>query len=149
MIIIGDNGVGKTVYLRAVLLAHILAQTGLPIPAESAVINPKNAFLYFEAGSEDKNDTNKGRFEEEIERLSNIIDLVSDNDVVFLNEPLQSTSDDVASKILLDIFDYLAKKGCVWMLVTHLTSIKSAVPNDFIKIVEFNPDHKLKLKLVV
>lgn len=95
----------------------------MPIPAKNAVINPKDAFLYFEAGSEEKNNTSRGRFEEGIERLSSIIDTVSNNDILFLNEPLQSTSDDVASRILLDLFDFLQKR-VQGILVTHLSGIK-------------------------
>ena len=119
-IVTGKNNAGKTVFLRAVGLIQILAQAGLPVPCKSALITPVcNLFAYFTAL-----DIGQGRFEEEVETLSNYLDLMKPNDMLLFNEVYQSTSYDEASIALSEFIGAAAFYGARVISVTHLPDMK-------------------------
>lgn len=70
-VLLGKNGSGKTVFLRSFGSLWVLAQSGLPIPAESARMTLKSGvFTQFSEGEKEfvpGNDA--GRFEQEVREL--------------------------------------------------------------------------------
>ena len=143
ILITGENGSGKTVYLRSVLLSYLLAQSGLVIPAKEASLKIKNCFGLFMATSENyqKNDRTVGRFEEETKRISEDIDQLVPNSLYFANEPFQTTTDLVGSQSMADILLYLASQDIEWIIVSHLSLLTTCLHNAPIRHVVCDLNH--------
>ncbi|MGN1409147.1 MAG: hypothetical protein ACI4XJ_03125 [Eubacteriales bacterium] len=127
MLVIGKNNSGKTVYLRSVGTAVLLAQCGLPIPAKSAKISVRSRIYttFAKAEGELVPVSSAGRFEEEVIQLSGILSGVGRNSLVLLNETFQTTSYDEGSDGMKVILNYLTRLGCGYIFVTHLSKLIS------------------------
>ena len=125
MLIRGDNGSGKTVYLRSVTTAYLFAQAGLPILAKKASIVPICALHVLMASSENTLDIlgNAGRFEEEVIKIADIINHSVDGAMVVLNELFQTTSYAEGAQNLYHILQYLSSQHIRWICVTHLLDL--------------------------
>lgn len=118
-ILTGPNRGGKTIFTQAVGLALLLAQWGVYVPAESAVISPAdNIFTHFPA---DENDTvDLGRLGEESKRLSEIFDVASDKSLLLLNESLATTSVAEGLFIAKDVVKSMRYLGARAVFNTHM-----------------------------
>jgi DNA mismatch repair protein MutS len=118
-VLTGPNRGGKTTFARAVGLAHVLAQAGLPVPAASARLSPADAiFTLFPAAEQAR--TGMGRLDEEAAAMAVIFRRASARSLVILNEPLGSTSPREAVAIARDVLCGLRILGARAILVTHL-----------------------------
>jgi DNA mismatch repair ATPase MutS len=123
-ILTGPNSGGKTTYLRSVGLAHILAQAGLPIPAQSAQISPIDAiYTHFPAI-----ETQQGRLAEEATRLREICLHVTDRGLVLLNESLSSTTPGEALSLAEEVVAALRAVGVRGIFATHLIELAERIP---------------------
>lgn len=127
--VLGKNSGGKTVYIRSIGMAQILAQAGLPIVAQSASIHCFETIITQFSESE-KYDvhSNAGRFEQEVAEMSKLLDCISKNSLVLLNEIFQSTSYNEGAECLANILNYLSSIQANWILVTHLKQIRMKLP---------------------
>ena len=125
VLIIGENGSGKTVYLRSAASSYLLTNAGLPIPAKSAVIClPAGIFVMMASSERDLERTGHGgRFESEVSDLADFINNVEVGSFVFLNEVFQSTSYDEGATALYSVLNHFSEKGAKWTVVTHLERI--------------------------
>lgn len=133
-VLTGPNRGGKTTYTRAVGLAQVLCQAGLPVPATAARISPVDAiFTLFPAAEQAR--TGMGRLDEEAERLAGIFRQASARSLVLLNEPLGSTSPREALVIARDVVCGLRILGARAIFVTHLHELAFAA-NELNELVE-------------
>lgn len=125
-VLTGPNRGGKSVITVALGEAQALAQLGLPAPAASLALSPVDAiFTHFPEGAEDTLD--KGRLGEECARLSEILDAVTPNSLVLLDESLSSTGAYEASYIAAELLAGLAQVGCRVLFSTHLHELAARV----------------------
>ena len=91
-IVTGPNQGGKTTYLRAVGLVQLLAQAGILVPAESAVISPVDRiFTHF--ASAEQTDDDRGRLEEGgWSAWRQIMQEISGDSLLLMNESFSSTN---------------------------------------------------------
>ncbi len=132
IVVLGKNGSGKTVYLRSLYNAYLLAQIGFPLPAAKAELVASNGLFCVGAyvkreNTEDK--MNIGGFEHEVIRIKQVIDESKKGSIVFLNEVFQSTAFNDASKALTDILDFFSKIGVKWICVSHLPNLFAYAEN--------------------
>ena len=115
----GPNRGGKSVITCAVGLCQALAQLGMEVPAESAVLSPVDGiFTHFPTGADDTID--KGRLGEECARLREIFDSITENSLVLLDESLSSTGAYEASYIAAELIAGFAVARCRGIFSTHL-----------------------------
>lgn len=125
-VVTGPNRGGKSVLTCAVGLAFAMAQLGLPICADEAVLSPCDTILtHFPTGSEDTID--KGRLGEECARLDAIFSSLSEYSLVLLDESLSSTGSFEASYIAGEVLSGFSIAGCRCIFSTHLHSLASSV----------------------
>ena len=131
-LIIGENGSGKTVYLRSIASSYLLANAGLPIPAASAVIDfPAGIFVMMASSERDLERVGQGgRFESEVSDLAQFVHSVESGSFVFLNEIFQSTSYGEGAEALYSVLDHFSNKRVKWVLVTHLEQIITMFDGD-------------------
>jgi DNA mismatch repair protein MutS len=115
----GPNRGGKTTYTRALGLAHVLAQAGLPVPGSAARISPVDRIVTLFPAAE-RASVGMGRLDEEAATLAAIFAEATGASLVLLNEPLTSTSPADARLIGRDVLCGLRALGCRALFVTHL-----------------------------
>ncbi len=118
-ILTGPNRGGKTTITQAVGLAYLLAQNGIYVPANSAVISPcDNIFTHFPA---DENDTvDLGRLGEESKRLSEIFSSATRHSLLLLNESLATTNVAEGLYIAKDVVKSMRYLGLCAVFNTHM-----------------------------
>lgn len=125
-VITGPNRGGKSVITCAVGLAQVMLQLGMYLPAERISISPVDGiYTHFPTGAEDTID--KGRLGEECARLSEIIDCVTAQSLVLLDESLSSTGSYEASYIAAEVLSGLAHIGCRCLFSTHLHELAAEI----------------------
>ena len=130
VLIYGENGSGKTVFLRSLATARILFQCGFPVPAETAEfpVAARICAVFAEAENKDNGGTGSGRFENEVKAVAVAIGTLTPGSAVFFNEVFQSTEYREASEGFADILSYLTDTGVRWTAVTHLDELKDCLP---------------------
>jgi len=124
----GPNRGGKSVITCAIGLAQVMMQLGMYVPAQNAVISPVDGiYTHFPTGADDTID--KGRLGEECARLSEILDCVTANSLVLLDESLSSTGSFEASYIAAEVLSGLAHIGCRCLFSTHLHELAAEIDN--------------------
>ena len=125
-VVCGANGSGKTTLLRSLLTAHLLAQSGLPVPAKEARF-PVFAAVYTQFAESEREfaeGNDAGRFEQEVRELSRIIDRAPPGSLIVLNETFQSTSYDEGSEGLYHILCCLERRGIFYIIATHMEPLR-------------------------
>jgi len=125
-VITGPNRGGKSVTTCAVGLAFVMAQLGLYVCADEAVISPCDCiYTHFPTGSEDTID--KGRLGEECARLDAIFDTLTEYSVALLDESLSSTGSYEASYIAGEVLSGFSLARCRCIFSTHLHDLAASV----------------------
>ena len=118
-VITGANQGGKSTFLRSYGIAQILMQCGIPVPAAefSAPLYPQ-IFTHFTRREDEK--LNHGRLQEELGRMSAMIQAAVPDSLFLLNESFASTTEKEGSRIADGIIRAFYEKGITTMMVTHL-----------------------------
>ncbi len=121
LIVTGANQGGKSTFLRSIGIAQVMMQCGLMVTAQSyeSGIFP-SLFTHF-TRREDSS-MNSGRLDEELGRMSQIIDNLGKNPMILLNESFATTTEKEGSVIAYDIVKALTEAGVKILMVTHLLS---------------------------
>ena len=127
LLVFGNNGSGKTVYLRSIGTMQILAQAGLPVPCENAEISLFSQLATQFSESEKKfcEGNDAGRFEQEVRELAAMVDTLKENALVFLNETFQSTAYAEGAEGLYHLLKHFSALNIRWILVSHLRQIEA------------------------
>ncbi len=137
ILLFGENGSGKTVFLRSLTTAQILAQAGLPIAAASAKMMPRSAiFTQFSEGEKEFEAGNDaGRFEQEVRELAEMVEKSKPGALVLLNETFQTTAYAEGAAGLADILKYFAQNDISFIAVTHLHALDALfAPNEAVRM---------------
>jgi len=96
-------------------------QCGLPVAADEYESGIFPAFFTHFTRREDS-EMNSGRLDEELGRISKIIDNLGESTIVLLNESFATTTEKEGSVIAYDIIKALTEAGVKVLTVTHLLS---------------------------
>jgi DNA mismatch repair ATPase MutS len=119
VIITGANQGGKSTFLRSIGLAQLMMQCGMFVPAESLCSNVCDSlFTHFKR--EEDATMNSGKLDEELGRMSDIVDHITSNSMVLLNESFAATNEREGSEISRQIICALLEKRIKVFFVTHL-----------------------------
>lgn len=121
LIVTGANQGGKSTFLRSIGIAQIMMQCGLQVAAQKyqSGIYP-SLFTHFTRRED--SEMNSGRLDEELSRMSRIVDNLGRDSLVLLNESFASTTEKEGSVIAYDIVRALNEAGVKILTVTHLLS---------------------------
>lgn len=117
-IVTGANQGGKTTFARSVGAAQLLLQAGMFVPADvyRAALAP-GIHTHFRRSEDDA--LASGKLEEELVRMSRIVDRCRPGDLVIMNESFASTDEIEGTYIGSDIMDALLDHGVRLLVVTH------------------------------
>lgn len=121
LIVTGANQGGKSTFLRSIGIAQVMLQCGLPVTARAFAsgLFPK-IFVHFTRRED--SEMNSGRLDEELGRMSKIVDEIGDDSLILLNESFATTTEKEGSVIAYDIIKALSEAGVRILTVTHLLS---------------------------
>ena len=107
VIITGANQGGKSTFLRSIGLAQLMLQCGMFVPAESFSANVCDG-LFTHYKREEDTTMKSGKLDEELSRMSDIVDHLTPNAMVLFNESFAATNEREGSEIARQIVGALA-----------------------------------------
>ena len=119
IIITGANQGGKSCFLRGVGLAQLMMQCGMFIAAESFSAE-LCAGLFTHFKREEDATMKSGKLDEELGRMSDIVDFLAPNSMLFFNESFAATNEREGSEIARQIVRALLEQHIKVFFVTHL-----------------------------
>lgn len=119
VIITGANQGGKSSFLRSIGIAQLMMQCGMFVGAESfqAEVCPA---LFTHYKREEDSTMKSGKFDEEVARMSGIVDRIVPNSIVLFNESFTATNEREGSEIANQIVSALLERRVKVFFVTHL-----------------------------
>ena len=119
VIVTGANQGGKSTFLRSIGLAQLMMQCGMFVGAEAfeAEVCPA---LFTHYKREEDATMKSGKFDEELARMSEIVDHLAPNSIVLFNESFAATNEREGSEIAKQIVSALLEKRIKVFYVTHL-----------------------------
>jgi DNA mismatch repair ATPase MutS len=119
MIVTGANRGGKSTLLRSVGVAQLMMQAGMYVPADSFRADIRvNVFTHFKR--EEDASMKSGKLDEELRRMTSIIDRVPSNSLILFNESFASTNEREGSEIARQIVRGLLESDVKVVYVTHM-----------------------------
>ena len=119
VIITGANQGGKSTFLRSIGLAQEMMQCGMFVPAESFCANICEGLFTHYKRKEDAT-MKSGKLDEELSRMSDIVNNITSNFTVLFNESFAATNEREGSEIARQIISALWERRIKVFFVTHL-----------------------------
>jgi DNA mismatch repair protein MutS2 len=128
LIVSGPNTGGKTVTLKTTALLAMMAQAGLPVPAEAAAFPVFTAFLA-DIGDEQSIEAELSTFSAHIVNLDRLARLADARSLVLLDELGSSTDPEEGAALAVAIAGHFLAAGTWTLISTHHTSLKVYAAN--------------------
>lgn len=123
LLVSGPNMGGKTLLLKTLGLAQLMAQSGLFVPAKKATL-PFVREVLVDIGDEQDVLASLSTFASHLERLKRIV-LEADEEALFLIDELGTGTDpDEGTALAEALLEVLLRRGARGIVTTHLTPLK-------------------------
>ena len=152
LFITGPNTGGKTVCLKMVGLFVIMALSGILVPSKDADIGIFDN-VFCDIGDEQSIEQNLSTFSSHINNIKDIINNITQNSLVLLDELGAGTDPTEGASLALSISEYLYNSKAKTIITTHYNELKEyAVVKKGIEnaSMEFNPNtYNPTFKLII
>jgi DNA mismatch repair protein MutS2 len=128
LIITGPNTGGKTVTLKTVGLLALMAQSGLPVPADRAELPVFDAILA-DIGDYQSIEQNLSTFSAHVTNIDFISRTATAQSLVLLDELGSATDPEEGAALAVAIAGHFGAIGCMTVISTHHTSLKVYAAN--------------------
>jgi hypothetical protein len=118
IIVTGANQGGKTTFLRSFGLAQLMSQSGMFAPAASLQLNVVDGvFTHFKR--EEDATMRSGKFDEELSRMNDIVNIVTPRALILFNESFAATNEREGSEIARQIVSALLERPNKVAFISH------------------------------
>jgi DNA mismatch repair protein MutS2 len=128
LIISGPNTGGKTVSLKTLGLLSLMAQSGVPVPAEEAKL-PLFESIYADIGDAQSIERNLSSFSAHVINLNRISREATPQSLVLLDELGSATDPEEGAALAVAMATHFLKLKAWCCITTHLTSLKVYAAN--------------------
>jgi len=119
IVITGANTGGKSTFMRSLGLAQLMMQAGMFVPAETFSAEVRDGVFTHYRREEDVT-MESGKLDEELSRMSEIVDKLTPRSMMLFNESFAATNEREGSEIARQITNALLERGIKICFVTHL-----------------------------
>ena len=126
VMITGANQGGKSTFLRSVGQAQLMLQAGMFAPAEELSASVCSGLFTHYKREEDAT-MERGKLDEELDRMSAIADRIADGGLLLCNESFASTNEREGSQIAREAIRALTETGIRVVFVTHLYDLAESI----------------------
>ena len=123
LVITGPNTGGKTVSLKTIGLLALMAQSGIPVPADRAELPVFDAVLA-DIGDYQSIEQNLSTFSAHVTNIDFISRTATRDSLVLLDELGSATDPEEGAALAVAIADHFRRVGAVSVISTHHTSLK-------------------------
>ena len=123
LVITGPNTGGKTITLKTVGLLALMAQSGIPVPADRAELPAFDAVLA-DIGDYQSIEQNLSTFSAHVTNIDFISQTATEQSLVLLDELGSATDPEEGAALAVAIAGHFAALGCMSVISTHHTSLK-------------------------
>jgi DNA mismatch repair protein MutS2 len=124
MIISGPNTGGKTVALKTIGTASLMAQAGLPVLAQEARL-PVFTRVLADIGDQQSIEQSLSTFSAHIRNIERMVDAAGEQDMVLLDEIGGSTDPQEGAALAVAILEHFRKRKCMTFVTTHHSRLKA------------------------
>jgi DNA mismatch repair protein MutS2 len=128
LIISGPNTGGKTVSLKTLGLLSLMAQAGIPVPAEEAKL-PLFTSVYADIGDAQSIERNLSSFSAHVVNLDRISREATASSLVLLDELGSATDPEEGAALAVAVASHFLSANVWCCITTHLTSLKVYAAN--------------------
>ncbi len=128
VVISGPNTGGKTVALKTVGLLALMAQSGIPVPADSAVLPIFDA-VFADIGDYQSIEQNLSTFSAHITNIDIVSHHATERSLVLLDELGSATDPEEGAALSVAIADFFRQARCLSIISTHHTALKVYAAN--------------------
>src|SRR5271165_2245548 len=128
LIISGPNTGGKTVALKTIGLLVLMAQSGIPLPAERAAL-PLFDGVFADIGDYQSIEQNLSTFSAHVTNIDFISHDATPASLVLLDELGSATDPEEGAALAVSIADFFRQAGCLSIISTHHTALKVYAAN--------------------
>lgn len=125
LVITGPNTGGKTVALKTVALLCLMAQAGLPIPADEGSCVPVYRDIFVDIGDEQSLQQSLSTFSAHLKRLMIMLERARPGTLVLIDELGAGTDPDEGAALGQAIVRELLERDVPALVTTHLSVLKS------------------------
>src|SRR6202051_4645774 len=123
LVITGPNTGGKTIALKTLGLLSLMAQSGIPVPADRAELPVFDAILA-DIGDYQSIEQNLSTFSAHVTNIDFISRTATANSLVLLDELCSATDPEEGAALAVAIAEHFREVGCMIVISTHHTSLK-------------------------
>jgi DNA mismatch repair protein MutS2 len=123
LVITGPNTGGKTVTLKTIGLLALMAQSGIPVPADRAELPVFDAVLA-DIGDYQSIEQNLSTFSAHVTNIDFISRTATADSLVLLDELGSATDPEEGAALAVAIATHFGRIGCMTVISTHHTSLK-------------------------
>lgn len=130
LVVSGPNAGGKTVALKSLGLAVLMAQAAIPLPCAHPPLLPRVDHLLLDLGDEQSIQDALSSFSAHLTHLKAILDLATRRSLVLLDEVGGGTDPQEGVALARAVLEHLADTGCRTLVTTHYGQLKALVEED-------------------
>jgi DNA mismatch repair ATPase MutS len=126
LVITGANTGGKSTFMRSLGLGQLMMQAGMFVAGERFSAEVRRD-LYTHFKREEDVTMDSGKLDEELSRMSVIVDQLAPGSMMLFNESFAATNEREGSEIAMQITSALLERGVKVVFVTHLYEFACAL----------------------
>jgi DNA mismatch repair protein MutS2 len=140
MIVSGPNTGGKTVALKTLGGAVLMAQAAIPVPAGEFKL-PLFRRVLADIGDQQSIEANLSTFSAHVTNIQRMAEVAGENDMVLLDEIGTSTEPNEGAALAVAILEHFRQRGTMTLVTTHHSRLKAyaaETPEALNAAMEFN-----------